>query len=359
MTQDVRSKEGAIFISVRVKLLLTFTLLFIISFAAIFVWFYNFATSLAMEDLRADLMATAMAAQAGIDGDAHTALYESGEMDDETYTEISNFLRSIKYTNPKAAGIYTYIQEPDEPDQVRFVVSAALPPDVEPSERDLAAAEQSRCAVPPSSRPDLGQAYGWDAGLSPTMLNGVREAGAETALWADEWGEWLSGYAPIYNSEGETVGAVGVDMCAADVVQLQQSIRGAILPVFGISLIVLSGLVFAVAHGISRPISALTRAAEGVGHGDYDQDFANLYSGRFRDEVATLAEVFEMMVDKVRERERRLKQRVEDLQIIIDERKRKKHVQEITDNEFFRDLQARARVLRAQVQEKDEEEKQE
>ena len=226
---------------------------------------------------------------------------------------------------------------------------------MEPSERDLAAAEQSRCAVPPSSRPDLGQAYGWDAGLSPTMLDGVREAGAETELWADEWGEWLSGYAPIYNSEGEAVGAVGVDMCAADVIQLQRSIRLTILPVFGISLVLLAGVVFAVAHGISRPISTLTRAAEGVGQGDYDQDFAHLYSGRFRDEVATLAEVFEMMVDKVRERERRLKQRVEDLQIIIDERKRKKHVQEITDSEFFRDLQARARVLRAQVQEDEEE----
>ncbi len=349
---EKNSQQRSIFFGIRPKLLLTFMLLFVVAFAAVFVWFQNFATSMAMENLRNDLMATALSAAAGIDGDAHAQLYASGQMDDETYTEIANSLRAVMHTNPKAAGIYTYVQVPGETDQVRFVVSSILPPGAEPSPRDLEIAQRSRCELPAYSRPDMGDPYGWDDGLSPTMLAGVREAGAETELWADEWGEWLSGYAPIYNSAGEPVGAVGVDMCAADVIQLQQSIRNTILPVFGLTIIIMAVIVFVIAHGITRPIIALTKAAENVGQGDYEQDFRPLYAAKIKDEVATLAEVFEMMVEKVREREEKLRARVAELQIIIDQGKRKKQVDEITESEFFKDLQAKARVMRRRTGEK-------
>jgi HAMP domain-containing protein len=351
MTQNDRPRSRATFVSLRIKLLFIFTLLFMLAFAGVFLWFYDFATDLALEDLKRDLMATALSAAAGVDGDAHTELYLSGEIDDETYLGINAFLRSVKYTNPKAAGVYTYIQLPDEPETVRFVVSAALPPVVEPNERDLALSEGrlSGCEILPGTRPSIGAAYN-PLDYTPEggiMLNGVREAGVTQELVADDWGTWLSGFAPIYNSAGEPVGAVGVDMCAADVIQLQQSIRATILPAFGLTFLVLAAVVFGIAHSVTRPIIRLTSAAEGVGGGDYEQDFSGLYTNLLRDEVATLAQVFEMMVGKVREREQRLRQRVEELQIILDEGKRKKRVKEITESEFFRDLQSRARKMRA------------
>ena len=347
MSEKSKPKRRSIYIGLRVRLLLIFTLLFILAFAGVFWWFYGFATNMAMENLRKDLMATALTAAAGIDGDAHSRLYESGQMDDETYTEIAEVLRSVKRTNPKAAGVYSYVQLPGE-DQVRFVVSAALPPGVEPSARDAALAEQrlSGCSVPPSSRPDMGDPYGWDDGLSPTMLEGVRQQGAETELWADDWGEWLSGYAPIYDAAGEPVGAVGVDMCAADVIELQQNIQRTILPVLGVTILVLAGVVFGIAHGVTRPVVVLTRAADRIGQGDYEQDLSALHAALLRDEVATLAEVFEIMVDKVYEREKKLKQQVAELQIIIDETKREKQVAEITETDFFQDLRRKARMMR-------------
>ena len=340
-------EKRSFFVGIRLRMLLTFMVLFIVVMGIIFFWFQNMATDMAMENLRNDLMATALSAAAGIDGDAHANLYVSGEMDDETYTEIADYLRSVIHTNPKAAGIYTYIQAPTETDRVHFVVSSILPPGAEPSKRDLEIAEQSECALPAYSRPDMGSEFGWEEGLSPTMLAGVRQAGAETELWSDEWGEWLSGYAPIYNSEGEPVGAVGVDMCAADVRQLRQNIRNTVLPMFGITIVILAFIIFIIAMSITEPIITLTKAAEGVAQVDYEQDFTPLYSGLFKDEVATLAQVFGMMVDKVREREQKLRERVAELQIIIDERKRERQVKQIAESEFFRDLQAKARVMRS------------
>jgi HAMP domain-containing protein len=348
-------EEKSAYVSLRVKLMLIFSLLFLVAFVAVFLWFYNFATTLAMENLRNDLIAAALTAAAAIDGDAHTALYESGEMDDATYTDIADILRSVMRTNPKAAGIYTYIQPPGTDDRVHFVVSSIYPPGVEPDPRDAEIAEQNECEIPSYERPGIGEAYDWDAGLSPTMLNGVNELGAETELWADDWGEWLSGYAPIYNSDGEPVGAVGVDMCAIDVIQVQEQVRRTVLPAMGVSLVILAAVVFLVALNITRPIIALTSAADQIGQGDYDQDLSAIKTGFLRDEVDTLARVFEIMVGKVRAREQRLRQRVQELEIIIDEGKRSKQVSEITDSEFFRDLQARARKMRARNQDQDEE----
>lgn len=347
--QEANSAPPGIFISIRARLLLIFTIIFLAAFALVFYWFYNFATDLAMSDLQKDMMATALSAAAGIDGDKHTALYERGEMDDEAYTEIADFLRVIKSTNPKAAGVYTFIQMPDEPDQVRFVVSAAYPPGTDESEMAVIPGmeEMISCQIPPASRPDMGTPFGWEDGLSPTMLEGVRQMGAEEELWEDEWGNWLSGYAPIYNSAGEPVGAAGIDMCAEDVLALQQSIRQAILPAFGTTFIVLAVTILIVSYQFARPIRALTDMADAVGQGDYNQNFAALYGGVFRDEVETLAKVFEGMVDKVRVREEKLTKKVQELQIMIDESKRQEQVSEIVDTDFFRELQQKATDLRS------------
>ncbi len=351
MTQAAQPAPRVLFFSLRLKLLLIFSLLFFIAFAGVFLWFYNFATSLAMHNLERDLIATALTAASGIDGDAFINLYQSGQMDDATYAAISESLREVKRANPKAAGIYTYLQLPGEADQVHFVVSAALAPGVEPSARDVALSEArpSGCTILPSDRPTMGQSYS-GSGLTPKMLNGMRQAGVESEVQPDEWGAWLSGYAPIHNAAGEPVAAVGVDMCAADVTQLQQSILQTILPALALTLVVLAVAVLALAARVTSPIVALTRAAQRIGHGDYDQDLSAFRSGRLRDEVATLTEVFELMVSKVYQREQTLRRQVEELKIEIDEAKRQKQVSEIVDSDFFLNVQERAQAMRLRRQ---------
>ena len=64
------------------------------------------------------------------------------------------------------------------------------------------------------------------------------------------------------------------------------------------------------------------------------------------DEIDLLAGVFDVMVDKVHKREQTLKRKVARLQIEIDETKKADEISEITDSEFFRDLQSRASTLR-------------
>jgi methyl-accepting chemotaxis protein len=193
----------------------------------------------------------------------------------------------------------------------------------------------------------------WAEGLTPAALKSVREAGVDDDVYTDQWGTWLSGYAPIYNAAGEPVGAVGVDMCAVDVAELQRNILQTVLPAFALTLAVLIVAVLAISSTVTRPIVALTRAAQRIGQGDYDQDLSAFRSGRFRDEVAMLTEVFELMVSKVYQREQTLRRQVEELKIEIDEAKRQKQVSEIIDSDYFQRVQSRALEMRKRRQQMD------
>jgi CheY-like chemotaxis protein len=64
------------------------------------------------------------------------------------------------------------------------------------------------------------------------------------------------------------------------------------------------------------------------------------------DALGQLARVFQRMAREVFERERRLKAHVQRLEIEIDEARAAKKVTEITDTDYFRDLQERASSLR-------------
>jgi nitrate/nitrite-specific signal transduction histidine kinase len=97
----------------------------------------------------------------------------------------------------------------------------------------------------------------------------------------------------------------------------------------------------------TRPIAKFTRAAEAVGEGDYRQDFSRLISTRFPDEIATLAGVLSIMIEKVSQREASLKERVKALRIEIDEAKRQSEVKKIVESDSFRDLREKAKALRA------------
>ncbi len=221
------------------------------------------------------------------------------------------------------------------------MVSAALPPDVP----QLVSPTQKigECLIPASSRPALGEDY---TDISPTMVAGMTTAGAETTLYSDKWGTWLSGYAPIYNSQGQSVGAVGVDMCASEVIELQKTIRSNTLIAMGVSLLVLIIAVGLIATGVTRPIMKLTVVADRIGLGGYDQDFSQLYSTRVQDEVDKLASVFELMAGKVYTREQTLRARVQQLEIMIDKSKLVEQVQEIVESDFFQELRTKVQDMR-------------
>ncbi len=349
-----KTKGRTFFISLRTKLLAGFTLIFTIVFAVAFYWFYRFSTELAMQRITDDLVGTILGAAKLIDGDQFQALYTEAEpradgyTDDPRYWEQAKLLWSVKQIEPRA-GIYTYVQG-GKPGELIFVTSGGAlndPPTgakfkeswiTENIGPNLSGLKELTLQNTPEGETNNGCAYG--------------SSGCELVVYSDDFGSWVSAFAPIRNSAGEVVGGVGIDFKADYVNQVQSAILQEVYIAFAIAYASLFILVLLVSNVFTRPILTLTKAAEKIGEGDYENSLRFLSSAgqasTFPDEIETLDKVFQSMIDKVYEREQTLRRQVEELKIVIDEGKRQKQVEEIVDSEFFHELKVKAQQMRAQ-----------
>ncbi|MCC6904583.1 MAG: HAMP domain-containing protein, partial [Anaerolineae bacterium] len=163
----------------------------------------------------------------------------------------------------------------------------------------------------------------------------------------DDFGnDWMSAYAPIVDAGGTPIAAMGVDFRGEYVAEVTRAVQRQVLLYFGIGYLVFLIFVVGASFQFTQPIRRLASAAERIGEGDYQQDISGLSVGPGKDEISTLAEVFDIMIGKVYQREQTLKKQVQDLQIMIDEQKKAAQVAEIVESDFFRDLQSKARSMR-------------
>src|SRR5260221_903657 len=92
-------------------------------------------------------------------------------------------------------------------------------------------------------------------------------------------------------------------------------------------------------------VAILTGAAAAVEAGTFDSRTLADVAQR-SDALGNLARIFQHMAREIYEREQKLKQEVQELRIEIDNAKRDRHVNEITDSEYFRPLQDKASRMR-------------
>ncbi len=322
------AKPRQLFISLRLRLLVAFMLVFALVFAGAFYWFYDFSTQKALNLLGEDIVGTLNGTVGGIDPAEFLALYKEakpnadGFTDDPRYWKQIAWLDQVHQIEPRAWP-FTYVRGAQDK-EVIFVT------DLQVKYNQDRTAHFRESYIP--------KTY--------VMQNGLKYPLLYLDIYHDKWGNWISGYMPIVDSSGAEVGAVGVDFTADYVLQVQQAIKDSVLPVFAITFGLVFVLVFVISRAVTRPVVALTKAATLIGEGKYEQDLSHLRRGLFSDEITKLAEVFEIMVSKVYQREQTLIRKVEELKIEIDEVRRQKQVSEIAETDFFRDLQSKANLMR-------------
>ncbi|KAA3645057.1 MAG: HAMP domain-containing protein [Chloroflexi bacterium] len=339
-TTDNGDVKRSSFFSLRWKLLIGFTVLFSVVFAAAFYWFFTTATNLALGRIQEDLSDTVQAAVEGVNHEELLALAadgvpnDAGYSDDQRFNNQLDWLEVVHQIEPRAWP-YVYIRGEGE-NEVFFVA-------------DLwARYDDDRSASFMEPYTSTGSLI---RGLDELTFR-LNDQG-EFDTYTDSFGRWVSAYAPVMNDQGEIVAAVGVDFRAEYVDNVRQSILSQMLTAFLITYAILFILVFAFSQIFTRPIAQLTDAAELIGEGDYEQDLSEIGAQRFRDEIGRLADVFDIMVEKVYEREQKLLRQVAELRIEIDKGQQSEQVDEIVETDFFRELQSRAAKLR---QERDQDE---
>lgn len=353
---ETKNQMSGIFLSVRWLLLISFSALFTLVIAGIFYWFYDFATKRTLAQITEDLTQTVQMAAINIDSEELLALYREGKpneaslawedavfnngdleavrakygqpqpngfSDDPRYQKLMDWLEVVHRIEPRA---WPYIWVNDTENQAGVYVA------------DLAA----------RYNPEKSTLFlEWFEDPEPiTQLTLSTDDNGRLVSYEDPWGEWYSAWLPITDSQGRNIGVVGIDFTAGEIRQVQASIRNTILIAFAVTYLVIFLAIYWISSRITSPIISLTRAANAIGEGNYDLDISKLFAGTIHNEVDTLARVFNVMLDKVRDRVVKLQQQVSSLRIEIDEAKRKQQVEDIASSDFFRDLQSKATQFR-------------
>lgn len=307
--------------SLRLRILIVFMLLFTVVLGTAFAVFYRVATNMAMANIRESLVISASTAANLLDGDDILYLSEEWEDAEDEYYEAEGILEMALKANPKASNAYILVPSGDNEYELYFVVD--LEADYDSIEEDP-----------------------YDVSDAPETLEAFNGPTADLEPVEDIYGLTLSGFAPIRDSRGKSVAIVGVEMPGEDVLAIQKQVisNSIVAFIFAYGGVFLAALL--ISGTVTRRLRPITAAAKLL---EADQPFEpqSLEAvARGKDELGQLARVFSEMAIQVQQREQKLKQEVVQLRIQIDEAKRAQQVAEIADSDFFRDLQKKAKDMR-------------
>lgn len=86
---------------------------------------------------------------------------------------------------------------------------------------------------------------------------GMERPSVASEVFSDKWGTFLSGYAPIYNSQGKAVAVLGVDMSVAKLTAKQAYLSKQIYIQLGIIFLVYLLVVSYMAYSLGRDLRAI------------------------------------------------------------------------------------------------------
>lgn len=196
-----------------------------------------------------------------IDGDAHESIKSVTDEQGSAYRDIKATLQRIQQVTG-AAYVYTFAPVPGKTDKVQFVVDAATGKDMS----------------------HVGDEYDRE----PEMTEAFKgKALATKRLSTDEWGTFMTGYAPIRNRAGQVVAILGIDLPASRVLSAKRALFLSILAAT-VLVLGLAGLAsWLVARTLARPLRQLKTVLQAIASrsGDLTQSVAIMTN----DEIGELA----------------------------------------------------------------------
>jgi adenylate cyclase len=139
----------------------------------------------------------------------------------------------------------------------------------------------------------------YDAQDLPIMLKGFNAPAVESQLYADEFGLTLSGYAPIVDANGKSVGLIGADVNAAQILKIKKNVLTTVLLVFGIAIIAIGLVSVLVGRSVRHTLAKIIEAASEIAKGKLD---TRIGLDR-RDEFGVMSQQIDKMAAELQERE--------------------------------------------------------
>jgi adenylate cyclase len=143
---------------------------------------------------------------------------------------------------------------------------------------------------------EFGQFYPSRFDLPPDLSSPY----VSTHIYSDEWGTWLTGYAPIYDSQGKQIAILGIDVRTKEIYLELEKLLLYNLVAFVISIFVAIIFAYFLSKLVSNSLSSLCHTVQTIGKGD----FSARSSLDTNDEFSKLASAINTMAKGLEERER-------------------------------------------------------
>jgi len=241
----------------------------LISAFIIAILYTNFKNEL-RDELRNRLVSITNIAALQQDGDT---LLKVSSRDDEYYRLINEKNLKIRSADPNL--VYVYTMRKNE-QGIYFIVDANLPGD--------------------EGIADFGQVYEEPGPTLEDNFDSISQTIIEPDFYTDEFGTFLSAYAPIYTSAGERAGVLGIDITADDVVARERQFLNTSLIIFFASLPIIALSGYFLGRQLTVPLTELTRTAQKIADGNLGERAVEPTSSK---EAALLATSFNTMTQKL------------------------------------------------------------
>ncbi len=204
------------------------------------------------------------------DGDAFVQVRAQG---DEYFNQIHARNLRIKLSEPDLRFVYTMRKVNDK---IEFVVDAGLP-------------EESKISA-------FGDVYREPSQTLIDNFDTMKGTIVEKNFYTDEFDTLLSAYTPIFNSSGQRVGVLGVDIKASTILAQERNflLQLIVIFVFSLPFMILAAIVSA--NLLAKPIVGLRNVANRISEGDYSFKITQIPHTR---ELAELSLDFNQMSEKL------------------------------------------------------------
>jgi len=211
---------------------------------------------------------------------------------DKYYNSILEKNKKIKLSDPDLRFVYTMRKDMNG---IYFVVDARISPD-EPKISNY------------------GDRYDTASALLKNNFETMKGTIVETDFYTDAFDTFLSGYTPIFNSQGEQVGVLGVDILANTIIAHERDylLRLVLIYFVALSILIIGAMIFA--NFLAKPIIDLRDVANKIIKGDFNFRITEIPGTR---ELAELALDFNAMTANLSDLINDLEQRVEERTTVL------------------------------------------
>lgn len=264
--------------NIRNKLILIVFSLWVAGSALLVMLSYHTANNQQLESIRTRVRDYAALGAMSLPVEDHASLANPEDENSEAYTRVVEALRRVRDNSSDLHFVYTVRKGEDG--SIIFVG------DAEESEED---------------KSHIGEVY---EDVSPLMQqavrHGLKEPSVESEFYEDQWGTFLSAYAPIVTADGRQDGVLGVDISVDKVNTMSRELLWRMAMSFGIiTLAMIPGILF-FARGMVRPIKDCVAFTDHLAQGDFSRQVPEEMRRR-GDELGDLARSYQTMIGNTRD----------------------------------------------------------